>query len=70
MSVSIFVPLFLVPYLDCDSGFISLQSHASQILGFKFQYFQRMEVNSPVPTGLYQLTALMVKKGFINIDSM
>ncbi|XP_057777651.1 THO complex subunit 2 [Salvia miltiorrhiza] len=46
------------------------KSHASQILGFKFQYFQRNEINTPVPTGLYQLTALMVKKEFIDVDSI
>lgn len=53
-----------------DSWPIFLQSHASQILGFKFQYYQRMEVNSTVPFGLYQLTALLVKKDFIDLDSM
>ena len=47
-----------------------LQSHAAQILGFKFQYYQRMEVNSPVPFGLYKLTALLVKEEFIDLDSM
>lgn len=47
-----------------------LQSHASQILGFKFQYYQRMEVNRHVPLGLYQLTALLVKEDFIDLDSM
>ena len=47
-----------------------LQSHAAQILGFKFQYYQRMEVNSPVPFGLYKLTALLVKEEFIYLDSM
>ncbi|KAL0409045.1 UNVERIFIED_CONTAM: THO complex subunit [Sesamum radiatum] len=46
------------------------KSHASQILGFKFQYYQRMEINNPVPTGLYQLTALLVKKDFIDVDSI
>ncbi|XAR65132.1 hypothetical protein NMG60_11009111 [Bertholletia excelsa] len=46
------------------------KSHASQILGFKFQYYQRMEVNRPVPFGLYQLTALLVKKDFIDLDSI
>nr|XP_027098247.1 THO complex subunit 2-like isoform X1 [Coffea arabica] len=46
------------------------KSHASQILGFKFQYYQRLEVNYPVPTGLYHLTALLVKKDFIDIDSI
>lgn len=47
-----------------------LQSHAAQILGFKFQYYQRLEVNCPVPFGLYKLTALLVQKGFIDLDSM
>ncbi|KAK9275005.1 hypothetical protein L1049_022262 [Liquidambar formosana] len=44
------------------------KSHASQILGFKFQYYQRMEVNSSVPFGLYQLTALLVKEEFMDLD--
>ncbi|XP_050231755.1 THO complex subunit 2 isoform X2 [Mercurialis annua] len=46
------------------------KSHASQILGFKFQYYQRMEVNSPAPFGLYKLTALLVKNEFIDLDSI
>ncbi|CAK9165959.1 unnamed protein product [Ilex paraguariensis] len=46
------------------------KSHASQILAFKFQYYQRMEVSRPVPFGLYQLTALLVKKDFIDLDSI
>ncbi|XP_021832088.1 THO complex subunit 2 isoform X1 [Prunus avium] len=46
------------------------KSHASQILGFKFQYYQRLEVNSPVPFGLYKLTALLVKEDFIDLDSI
>ncbi|WZZ10565.1 hypothetical protein YC2023_096486 [Brassica napus] len=46
------------------------KSHASQILGFKFQYYQRLEVNSPVPSGLYKLTALLVKKNFISLESI
>ncbi|RDX96895.1 THO complex subunit 2, partial [Mucuna pruriens] len=58
-----------------DDVFIELipifpKSHASQILGFKFQYYQRMEVNSPVPFGLYRLTALLVKQDFIDLDSI
>ncbi|KMZ61990.1 hypothetical protein ZOSMA_49G00580 [Zostera marina] len=46
------------------------KSNASQILGFKFQYYQRMEVNNPVPLGLYQLAALLVKAGLIDLDSV
>ncbi|KAH0746187.1 hypothetical protein KY285_007844 [Solanum tuberosum] len=47
-----------------------IKSHASQILGFKFQYYQRLEVNDPVPSELYQLTALLVKRDFIDVDSI
>lgn len=46
------------------------KSHASQILGFKFQYYQRMDVKSPVPFGLYKLTALLVREDFIDLDSV
>ncbi|KAM5566947.1 THO complex subunit 2 [Rosa sericea] len=46
------------------------KSHASQILGFKFQHYQRLEVNDPVPFGLYKLTALLVKENFIDLDSI
>ncbi|CAM9002540.1 unnamed protein product [Rhodiola kirilowii] len=46
------------------------KSHAAQILGFKFQYYQRMDVSSTVPFGLYQLTALLVKEDFIDLDSI
>jgi len=46
------------------------KSNASQILGFKFQYYQRMEVNNPVPLGLYQLAALLVKAGLIDLASV
>ncbi|XP_011629407.1 THO complex subunit 2 isoform X2 [Amborella trichopoda] len=46
------------------------KSHASQILGFKFQYYQRMEVNDPVPHGLYRLAAVLVKSEFIDLDSI
>nr|XP_043608763.1 THO complex subunit 2 [Erigeron canadensis] len=46
------------------------KSNASQILGFKFQYYQRMEVHNTVPFGLYQLTAILVKNEFIDLDSI
>ncbi|XP_074582550.1 THO complex subunit 2 [Curcuma longa] len=46
------------------------KSHAAQILGFKFQYYQRLEVNSPAPPGLFRLTALLVKAEFIDLDSI
>ena len=58
-------------FIVCIANFFSiLQSHASQILGFKYQYYQRMEVNNPVPPGLYCMTALLVKEDFIDLDSM
>ncbi|CAO2828526.1 unnamed protein product [Amaranthus hypochondriacus] len=46
------------------------KSHASQILGFKFQYYQRTEVQSPVPFGLYQLAASLVKEDLVDFDSI
>ncbi|KAL2904630.1 THO complex subunit 2 [Bienertia sinuspersici] len=46
------------------------KSHASQILGFKFHYYQRMEVQNPVPFGLYQLAALLVKEDLVDLDSI
>jgi len=46
------------------------QSHAAQILGFKFQYYQRIEVSTSVPPGLYRLAALLVKAEFIDLDSL
>ncbi|ONK75341.1 uncharacterized protein A4U43_C03F15830 [Asparagus officinalis] len=46
------------------------KSHAAQILGFKFQYYQRVEVDTPVPPGLYRLAALLVKAEFIDLDAL
>ncbi|XP_020967084.1 uncharacterized protein LOC107618983 isoform X1 [Arachis ipaensis] len=71
--------LLMAEVLECfelqpdNSVFLELipifpKSHASQILGFKFQYYQHMEVSCPVPFGLYKLTALLVKQDFIDID--
>jgi len=46
------------------------KSHAAQILGFKFQYYQRLDVNSPVPSGLFRTAALLIKSGFIDLDNV
>lgn len=46
------------------------KSHAAHILGFKFQYYQRQDVNEPVPDGLYRLTAELVKAYFIDLDNI
>ncbi|KAL6839975.1 hypothetical protein ACP4OV_029785 [Aristida adscensionis] len=46
------------------------KSHAAQILGFKFEYYQRLDVNSPVPSGLFRTAALLVKSGFIDLDNV
>ncbi|XP_020090049.1 THO complex subunit 2 isoform X2 [Ananas comosus] len=46
------------------------KSHAAQVLGFKFQYYQRVEVNTPVPSSLFRLAALLVKAEFIDLDSI
>lgn len=67
--------------LDCyelrsdNSVFLELipifpKSHASQILGFKFQYYQQTDVDDPVPFSLYRLTALLVRAGFIDLESI
>ena len=48
----------------------SIQSHAAQILGFKFQYYQRLDVNSTVPSGLFRTAALLIKSGFIDLDNV
>ncbi|XP_057851341.2 THO complex subunit 2 isoform X2 [Cryptomeria japonica] len=58
-----------------NDGFFELipifpKSHASHILGFKFQYYQRLEVNERVPDGLYRLTAALVKADFIELDNI
>ncbi|RZC53373.1 hypothetical protein C5167_012225 [Papaver somniferum] len=57
-------------HLFLDLITIFPKSHASQILGFKFQYYQRMDVMSAVPSGLYQLAAALVKADLINLDSI
>nr|CAB3479237.1 unnamed protein product [Digitaria exilis] len=46
------------------------KSHAAQILGFKFQYYQRLDVNNPVPSGLFRTAALLVKSGFIDLNNV
>ncbi|BBM99302.1 THO complex subunit 2 [Marchantia polymorpha subsp. ruderalis] len=58
-----------------NSAFLELiplfpKSHTSHILGFKFQYYQRTEVEDPVPTGLYRLAATLIKEDFIDLDSI
>ena len=57
-------------FFFCILQFPLLQSHAAQILGFKFQYYQRLDVNSPVPSGLFRTAALLVKSGFIDLDNV
>ncbi|KAJ7559201.1 hypothetical protein O6H91_04G074300 [Diphasiastrum complanatum] len=46
------------------------KSHISHILGFKFQYYQRFEVEDPVPIALYRLAATLIKADFIELDSI
>lgn len=46
------------------------KSHTSHILGFKFQHYQRAEVEENVPTGLYILAATLIKAEFIDQDSV
>ena len=67
--VDIFFPITQILFSWLKKLF-DMQSHAPQILGFKFQYYQRLELNCPVPSGLYKLSALLVKEDFINLESM
>ncbi|CAK9221020.1 unnamed protein product, partial [Sphagnum troendelagicum] len=46
------------------------KSHTTHILGFKFQFYQRSEVEDPVPTGLYRLAATLIKANYIDLDSI
>uniref|UniRef100_A0A453GAP2 THO complex subunit 2 N-terminal domain-containing protein n=1 Tax=Aegilops tauschii subsp. strangulata TaxID=200361 RepID=A0A453GAP2_AEGTS len=46
------------------------KSHAAKILGFKFQYYQQLDVNIPVPSGLFRIAALLVKSGLIDLDNL
>ncbi|KAM3353633.1 hypothetical protein ACQJBY_024659 [Aegilops geniculata] len=46
------------------------KSHAAKILGFKFQYYQQLDVNIPVPSGLFRIAALLVKYGLIDLDNL
>ncbi|KAI5072915.1 hypothetical protein GOP47_0013021 [Adiantum capillus-veneris] len=46
------------------------KSHTSHILGFKFQYYQRPEIEENVPSGLYILAATLIKANFIDLDSV
>lgn len=53
----------------CCCG-ISWQSHTTHILGFKFQFYQRPDVEDPVPSGLFRLSAALIKANCIDLDSM
>eukprot|EP00250_Pteridium_aquilinum_P010635 c19529_g1_i1 orf=214-5961(+) len=46
------------------------KSHTSHILGFKFQYYQRSEIEDTVPSGLYTLAATLIKANFLDLDSV
>lgn len=46
------------------------KAHASHILGFKFQYYQRSDVSDPVPESLYLLTGTLIKEHFIELEGI
>ncbi|XP_025679916.1 uncharacterized protein [Arachis hypogaea] len=62
--------LLMAEVLECfelqpdNSVFLELIPIFPKILGFKFQYYQHMEVSCPVPFGLYKLTALLFFDGY------
>ncbi|KAH7352984.1 hypothetical protein KP509_19G073400 [Ceratopteris richardii] len=46
------------------------KSHTSHILGFKFQYYQRQDIEENAPGGLYVLAATLIKANFLDLDSV
>jgi len=46
------------------------QTHTTHILGFKFQFYQRLDVEDPAPGFLYRLAASLIKANCIDLDSM
>ncbi|XP_024388621.1 THO complex subunit 2 isoform X2 [Physcomitrium patens] len=58
-----------------NSSFLELiplfpKTHTTHILGFKFQFYQRPDVEDPAPDGLYRLAAALVKANCIELDSI
>ena len=43
---------------------------AAQLLGFKFRYYQKGEVNEPTPENLLVLSALLIKIGFVDLADL
>jgi len=43
---------------------------AAQLLGFKFRYYQKDEVDHPTPENLLMLSALLIKIGFIDLADL
>eukprot|EP00850_Spirogloea_muscicola_P022111 SM000277S10346 [mRNA] locus=s277:6832:17596:- [translate_table: standard] len=46
------------------------KSHVPHILGFKFQFYQRDEVEEAVPQSLFVLAANLVKASFVSLDDV
>ncbi|KAG0583882.1 hypothetical protein KC19_3G168800 [Ceratodon purpureus] len=46
------------------------KTHTTHILGFKFQFYQRPDVEDPAPSGLYRLAASLIKANCIDLDSI
>ncbi|KAG0595558.1 hypothetical protein M758_UG176800 [Ceratodon purpureus] len=47
-----------------------VQTQTTHILGFKFQFYQRSDVEDPAPSGLYRLAASLIKANCIDLDSI
>lgn len=46
------------------------KTHTTHILGFKFQFYQRPDVEDPAPSFLYRLAASLIKANCIDLDSI
>lgn len=49
---------------------ICMQSARAQVLGFKFQYYQREQVTQATPQSLYRLAGRLIKEDLVDINAL
>ncbi|KAH9899792.1 transcription factor/nuclear export subunit protein 2-domain-containing protein [Cubamyces lactineus] len=42
----------------------------AQVLGFKFRYYQSLEVSESTPQNLFLMTALLIREGFLRLEDL
>ncbi|KAF8138151.1 hypothetical protein EV363DRAFT_1292738 [Boletus edulis] len=42
----------------------------AQVLGFKFAYYQGLDVHEPLPKGLYLAAAILIREGFVSLEEL